>query len=173
MAIEKTGHTQGINPIKTTGISCKTDSEIIESIFNSRSNSDSNQAGFKTALLQSPLDDRIPNLTTLKKLGFGVPFNHPYLTGGKDSPYILDMNGGKTYQNKNGDTIRICDFEQSVTYESKDKKICHEIFFDPEGNPLKGTLRTKNEDGSFTNYKFDYDLDGNPELTDSMSYFTN
>ncbi len=165
MSIEKMGPAQGINPVKNTGISCNSDSEIIDSIFNSRSNSDSNQSDFKTALSQSPLDDRIPNLTTLKKLGFGVSF--------KDQPYLLDMNGGKTYQNKNGDTIRICDFEQSVTYESKDKKTYHEIFFDPEGNPLKGKLETKNADGSFTQYQFEYDVYGNPKLKESRSYFIN
>lgn len=120
---------------------------------------------------KSKLDDRIPNKSTLNKLGFNVPF--PGILGSKPQPYLLDMNGGKTYQDKDGNTIRICQFEgelaagmegaTSVEYKSDDMR--HQVIYDPEGNPMKGSLTVENEDGSIEQFEYEYDLDGNKHVT--------
>lgn len=126
---------------------------------------------------KSKLDDRIPNKATLNKLGFNVPF--PATKVGNielpEQEYLLDMNGGKTYQNKNGDTIRIFQFDAElatgmtgatgVEYKSKDGNMRHQMYYDPEGNPIKGSMTVENEDGSIENFTYEYDLDGNRHVT--------
>lgn len=128
-------------------------------------------------LAKSPLDDRIPNKSTLKKLGFNVPFPGGKIgkTELKSQDYLMDMNGGRTYQNKNGDTIRICEFDgvletgmegaTSVEYKSKDGSMRHKLYYDPDGNPMKGTMTVQNKDGSIETFEFEYDLDGNKKVT--------
>lgn len=141
-----------------------------------QSNGKSLEKDLEKNLAMSPLDERIPNKATLKKMGFNVPF------GGKmgkieipKQECILDMNGGKTYQNKNGDTIRISSFEAematkmpgstSVEYNSKDGTVKQSMLYDPDGNPLKGKLIVENEDGSIETFEYEYDLDGNKKVT--------
>lgn len=115
-------------------------------------------------LANSPLDDRIPNKATLKKMGFE-----------SDNSGVIDMNGGKYYGNGKGATIRIAGFHGQkimgpqgstcVYYKSEDNKTEHEVVYDPEGNPMKGVLTVKNEDGSIETFEFEYDLDGNKKVT--------
>ncbi len=115
-------------------------------------------------LAKSPLDERIPNKATLKKMGFQ-----------SENSDIIDMNGGTYYGNGKGATIRIAGWhgqkisgpENStcVYYKSEDNKTEHEVVYDPEGNPMKGILTVKNEDGSIETFEFEYDLDGNKKIT--------
>lgn len=113
-------------------------------------------------LANSPLDDRVPNKATLKKMGFTA--------GG-----AMDMNGGKYYGNGKGATIRIAGWHgqklmgpsdsTAVYYRSEDNKTEHEVIYDPEGNPMKGVLTVRNDDGSIETFEFEYDLDGNKKVT--------
>lgn len=138
---------------------------------------------FERFLSKIPLDDRIPNKSSLAKLGFNVPFPGIKI-GDKEIPeqeFLLDMNGGKTYQNKNGDTIRICSFDgelalgtkgaNSVEYKSKDGNLANKVYYDPDGNPVKGSLTVKNYDGSTTSYQYEYDIDGNKKITSMITEY--
>lgn len=120
------------------------------------------EKNLEKALMDSALDDRIPNKSSLNKMGFK--------TSG-----MKDMNGGTWYKNENGDNIRIAGFhgdmisgpEDSTTvmFRSADGNFKHEVVYDPEGNPLKGVLVVENEDGSMEQYNYDYDIDGNKHVT--------
>lgn len=128
-------------------------------------------------LNESKLDERVPNKAALNKLGFNVPFSAKKIGNMEfpEQPFLLDMNEGKTYQNKNGDTIRICEFDgalesgmkgaTSVEYKSKDGGMAHKVLYDPEGNPMKGSLTVTNKDGSIEQFEYEYDLDGNKHVT--------
>ena len=114
------------------------------------------------ALLQSPLNEQMQNNVSLKKLGFM-------------SGEYVDMNGGKHYTNNKGDHILIAGWNgdkitgpkgsKCVSYTSADKKIQHEVVYDPDGNPLKGILIKENDDGSKEQFKFEYDINGEKTIT--------
>lgn len=114
---------------------------------------------FKNSFEQSKLDDRIPTKASLNKLGF-------------EQSKLMDTNGGQYYTNKNGDQIRISNFDHTdsigdveggtfVDYKSKDGKIHNSISYDKFGNPVKGMLKVTNTDGTVTSYQFKYDDEGN------------
>ena len=128
---------------------------------------------FEEDIKMSKLDDCVPNKSWLAKNGFNVPFKGMKMgrIETKDQPYLQDMNGGRTYQNKNGDTIRISEFEaelatglkgsKQVEYKTNDGKTSDTVIFDPDGNPLKGYLTVKNDDGTIVKYQYEYDENGN------------
>lgn len=145
--------------------------------------SDKVDPNFDRFFSKIPLDDRIPNKSSLAKSGFNVPFPGTKI-GDVEIPQqecLLDMNGGKTYQNKNGDKIRISSFEgelalgmegaSSVEYKSKDGNLDNKVYYDPDGNPVKGSLSVKNYDGSTTRYEYEYDIDGNKKITSMITEY--
>ena len=143
------------------------------------------KAGFKHDIQQSKLDDRLPNQAWLNKNGFNVPFKSGGFGGLKigDQPYLQDMNGGRTYQNDKGDTIRISNFEAEIAtgmngstqveYNSHDGKISDTVLYDPDGNPLKGYLTVKNDDGSIVKYEYEYDINGNKQVKRLSTEYAN
>jgi len=138
---------------------------------------------FDENIKNSKLDDCVPNKSWLNKKGFNVPFKGAKIGRfeTKDSLYIQDMNGGRTYQNKNGDTIRISEFEgefatglkgsKQVEYKSKDGKTADTVIFDPDGNPLKGYLTVKKDDGTIIKYQYEYDENGNKQVKNKSVEF--
>lgn len=112
-------------------------------------------------LKDSKLDERMPNKASLAKNGF-------------KASDLIDMNGGQWFKNDKGESVRICEFDGKavagakamVEYNSKDGLLKHQIYYDSDGNPMKGSAYVKNDDGTTTVYNFEYDLDGNRVVTD-------
>lgn len=77
---------------------------------------------------------------------------------------LIDMNGGKYYINeKTGEEVRICEFENSNTYTKGD--VTQTQFFDENGNPSGGKVVVKGKDGINTEYRYETDINGNKFLT--------
>ena len=109
------------------------------------------------AMQKSPLDSRMPNRASLKKAGF---------SGG--DKLTMDTNGGFLYSNERGDTVRISHdafvngkAAPQAEYKSHDGKISQTIVYDQDGNPFKGYMDVKQDDGSIVKYQYEYDIDGN------------
>lgn len=162
MSIDKLGGIQNNPEIRNA---CRTNNKTAdnETVFFTKTTKNitaSMRKVFNEDIKQSPLDDRVPNKSTLNKMEFNALFR--------------DKNGGITYQNKNGDTIRISNFEAEIAtgmegatqveFKSKDGKTSNTVLYDPDGNPLKGTLTVINKDGRQVKYEYEYDLNGNKNL---------
>ncbi len=98
----------------------------------------------------------MPNRVSLKKAGFST---------GK---FAMDMNGGIHYSNERGDTVRISHdafvngyAAPQAEYKSHDGKISQTIVYNQDGNPFKGYMDVKQDDGSIVKYRYEYDVDGN------------
>ncbi len=123
---------------------------------------------------KSKLGDTIPDLNFLKEGGFGSKATPISMKDDNGLNYMLDMNGGKTYFNEEGESIRISEFEAqqvarggvSVEYQSKNRDYRNNIIYNAEGKPVKGYLQVKNENGTFTAYVYEYDSKGNTVLND-------
>ena len=119
-------------------------------------------AKLNNALSKTPVNEQMPNKASLKRAGFS------------ESPAI-DMNGGQYYVNDKVGTIRIASWHgesflgqkgsSCLSFTSADGKLQNEIVYDPDGNPLKGKLTIVNKDGSFETFEFEYDIDGNKNIT--------
>ena len=88
---------------------------------------------FENLLKESPLDDRIPTAKSLAKKGYHEVTGQIYGLG----RWFTDSNGNMVniveFQNENGEKF------SSVNFTAKDGSY-HGIKFDPEGNPIDGTL---------------------------------
>ncbi len=137
---------------------------------------------FLNAMQNVKFMDSIPDTRTLKSGGFGLeelpvlnlPNGQTIAVGKKDSDglnYVLDKNGGKTYRNANGESLRICDFDaQSVVpggtavQYSDGKNFLSEVFYDGNGKPVQGSLIVRQDNGTSVEYKYKYDAGGNKVL---------
>ncbi|MBP3821543.1 hypothetical protein J6G99_07870 [bacterium] len=165
MNINEIGHSQHINKYKLSGDYDPKSNGVPALKFPKTSS----QKTFEQDIQNAKLDDRIPNKVVLNKMGY------------KQSYY--DKNGGVTYQNNEGETIRICGFEgafatglegsTSVQYSSKDGKTKQTVIYDPAGNPLKGYLSVKHDDGSIVKYQYEYDMDGNKQVKSVTTEYPN
>lgn len=136
------------------------------SFQNSKNNATNN---LENHMKQSPLDDRVPNDRSLAKLGF------------KKSD-MVNRTYGQMYEDGKGNTIYIgsfgADMESGVNgalrvrYESKDGMI-HEVYFDPDGNPIKGKLQQspKLPGDPIETYKYDYDINGGIVVTEHRNEY--
>ncbi|MCI1273121.1 MAG: hypothetical protein LKG27_01660 [Clostridiaceae bacterium] len=147
----------------------ETPNSILSGKFQSQQN---DFAAFDKDISQSKLDDRIPNKSSLAKMGFGFTPRTVTLPGGRTiTTSNLDMNGGLSYFNDKGDSIRISNDTleggtgaTQVDYTTKDKSIEHSIVYDKGGNPLKGYLNVRQPNGTVVKYKYEYDMNGNKNL---------
>ena len=123
------------------------------------------------------LDTKPHTPEALKSGGFGA--NPSGLASQKDENglyYALDMNGGKTYFNEKGESIRISEFEAGmveggkveVTYTSADGKTQNHIIYGEDDKPIQGVVTVKDGD-NFTTMSYKIDADGNKVLTSSVS----
>ncbi|MBQ2610793.1 hypothetical protein IJF81_00205, partial [bacterium] len=171
MKISKMEFSQ-VNPTKIKSTAENNQSLKIEFIRD-KSSGHNDQENFDNVIKNSPLDDRIPNKNSLKKLGYIVEGKEK--VGSLEVDNVkLDMNGGKTYHDKNGNKIRICNFDgeralgmkgaTAVTYENKDGNFTNTVYYDPDGNPVKGNAYVKNDSGTVTKYEYEYDFNGNKIL---------
>ena len=109
-------------------------------------------------LNNSPLDDRVPNKASLKKMGF-------------EPSKFVDMNGANIYVNDKGDRVRVetRGFGTFVDFTSKDGKVTHRLQYDSDGNPMKGTLIVEDANGSIENINYEYELDGSKNIIEHQT----
>lgn len=139
------------------------------------------QADFERVMQNVKFTTSIPTTDDLKSGGFGLN-EYPVQTlasgqtitiGQKDENglnYIMDMNGGRTYENANGERVRISDFDAqfvapggtAVQY-SDGKGSSSEVIYDKDGKPVQGSLTVKQDDGSIITYEYKYE-NGKPVL---------
>lgn len=140
------------------------------------------QAKFDKLKESGVLDDKPHTPEALKEGGFGVK---PQSLNSSDSAfglyqqdenglyYIQDMNGGRTYTNEKGESIRISEFEASmveggkveVTYISSDGKTKNHIIYGENDKPIQGfTTVTGDSWRDMTTYEYTYDAGGNKVL---------
>ena len=129
---------------------------------------------FNDAYASFKISDTMPDSDYLKAGGFGVAKigNGKYNLNNQDENglyYVMDKNGGRTYTNSNGESIRISSFEAqpmekdavSVTYSSGENS--NIIIYNKDGKPLEGTLLEEQQDGSSVVYSYKYEA-GKPVL---------
>lgn len=129
---------------------------------------------FNEAIADYKISDTVPDAEYLKADGFGSVKigNGKYNINSQDENglyYVMDKNGGRTYTNSNGESIRISPFEGqfvekdavSVTYSSDENS--NSIIYNKDGKPLQGTLLEKQQDGSSVVYSYKYEA-GKPVL---------
>ena len=124
------------------------------------------------------LDDKPHTPLALKEAGFGVkPHNEKpsklgvelYQQDENELYYTQDMNGGRTYTNAKGESIRVSESEAKlveggkveVTYTSADGKTQNHIIYGENDKPIKGYTVVE---GGVTAYEYTYDADGNKVL---------
>ncbi len=159
MAIDGIGGSKGIDYTELLG---KSNAQVSSgSHFIRFPKSSGYDKDLEQAMQQSPLDARMPNRASLKKAGF---------SGG--DKLAMDMNGGFHYSNERGDTVRISHdafvngyAAPQAEYKSHDGKISQTIVYDQDGNPFKGYMDVKQDDGSIVKYQYEYDIDGNTKIT--------
>lgn len=155
------GLNNGYYTLETTKTSAKIGAEF-------RPKQQTSQQKLEKMLAESPLDDRIPSQKSLSKMGYKEKY--------------IDFTNGTVYKDNNGNTITVGTWkagEQSgisnatkVTYKGKDGTT-HVIYYDSEGNPVKGSV-TKKSAGACGGtgieiYDYNYDLDGNPVFKQSLA----
>lgn len=112
---------------------------------------------FEKLLEQSPLDDRIPTAKSLAKKGYHEVTGQIYGLG----RWFTDSNGNMinivNFKNENGQEYA------SVNFTAKDGSY-HGITYDPDGNPIEGTItKTPQNPGDPTErFEYEYDIEGNP-----------
>lgn len=119
-------------------------------------------------LKESPLDDRVPTKKSMSKMGFKETY--------------IDYTKGNVYMDEDGNSITVGNWKAGqesgingatkVTYEGKNG-ITHVVYYDTEGNPVKGSI-TKKSAGvaggtGFEIYDYNYDIDGNPVFKRSLA----
>ena len=144
------------------------------------------QDDFERVIQNAKFTNSIPTADDLKSGGFGLK-EYPVQTlasgqtitvGKKDENglnYIMDMNGGRTYENANGERVRISDFDAqfvapggtAVQY-SDGKGSSSEVIYDKDGKPVQGRLAVKQDDGSIVTYEYKYE-NGKPVLQSNES----
>ena len=126
-------------------------------------------ADFENALKETKYMESFTDVNTfLNEGGFGKEGNG--LQDENGLHYILDKNGGSTYMNDKGESVRICSFESMfvspggtmVSY-SNSKGNSNKVFYDKDGNPVQGSLTVKQDDGGLITYDFKYEA-GKPVL---------
>ena len=130
------------------------------------------QADFENALKENKFMNSFSDINTfLNEGGFGK-----HGTGLQDENglhYVLDKNGGSTYVNDKGESVRICSFEAMfvapggtmVSYSNSTGN-SNKVFYDKDGNPVQGRLTVKQADDSLITYEFKYEA-GKPVLLSS------
>lgn len=142
------------------------------------------QTDLEQAMKDVKFTESVPTADDLKSGGFGLkadaaqtlPGGQKITIGKQDEnglTYIMDMNGGRTYQNEKGETVRISDFDAqfivsggtAVQY-SDGKGKSSEVIYDKDGNPVQGSISLIQDDGSSIQYKYKYEA-GKPVLQSS------
>lgn len=119
------------------------------------------------------LDEKPHTADALKANGYGVKTSDYMMQDENGLYYMLDMNGGKTYVNEKGESVRISEFEAGivpggkvqVTYKSPDGKTENSITYDKNNKPLSGFVTIKDGD-NLTTMTYEFDADGNKVLTE-------
>ncbi len=149
------------------------------------------QEQFNNDSKKTKLGAAIPTSDTLKENGFGF---HPEPTvhnfggqqhqvdayGYKDENglhYSLDKNGGKTYVDKEGNSIRVSEFESQfafpgstmVSYTKKGGNFKDEVIYGADGKAIQGKTTVIKEDGTTISYEYKYDSNGNKVVQNNNS----
>lgn len=152
-------------PVQTSDI---TEHESAQSQITEKQKQEFNEvlAGFE-------ISDTVPDADYLKAGGFGAAKNgngkyNITLMDEDGLNYVMDKNGGRTYTNSNGESIRISSFEAllvengatQVTYSSGEN--LNSIVYNKDGKPLQGSL-IEQQDGTSVVYQYSYEA-GKPVL---------
>lgn len=131
-----------------------------------------NYGKFNSLLKDSPIGKKFMTETDAARKGFtptpgvkviqdeGEKFG--FKTVPDPTSQLMDMNGGLHYENKKtGETLRICEFENSVTYTKGNKEQIQ--YYNEDGSPSGGVISVKDpKTGKITMYNYKNDIDGNP-----------
>lgn len=123
------------------------------------------------ALVESGVLTEVPKAAAqLKDAGYGVKKSEVMTEDENGMFYLQDMNGGRTYFNEAGESVRVSEFEGQlvpggkleVTHTSADGKTSNHIIYGEDDKPISGFVTVKDADGNVTaTYNYEFDADGN------------
>ncbi len=110
--------------------------------------------------------NKFNNLMEKSKLSNSPLKEADLLANGFKKNDLRDKNGGVYYTNpKTGEEIRLCNWEGSNIYVTRDGKK-YTQYFDKSGKPAGGEVTVTNKNGSTVTYKYENDIAGNKFITD-------
>ena len=119
-------------------------------------------------LKESPLDDRVPTKKSMSKMGFKEAY--------------IDYTKGNVYKDEGGNSITVGNWKAGqesgisgatkVTFKGKNG-ITHVVYYDTDGNPVKGSITKESTGVAGTTgleiYDYNYDIGGNPVFKQSLA----